>query len=108
MMRIDKFYLISFFFELGIDYFYKRIKQLPNSGISNKCNMFIYKAVLCFAEINKETLITINKTSMLAFQSTLFVKKVVQDYHTHSYVALEIGGQVCLTNQHMDDQLTLQ
>lgn len=56
MKGIDKFYLISFLFELGINYFYKRIKQLTNSGISNKCNMFIYKAVLCFTEIKKETL----------------------------------------------------
>lgn len=59
--------------------------------------MFIYKAVLCFTEINKETLIKENKNSILAFQSAQFVKKVVQDYYIYSnYIALKTGGHICL------------
>lgn len=70
--------------------------------------MFIYKAVLCFTEINKETLIKINKVSLLALQSTQFMKKVVQDCYTYNYyLAFKIGGRVCLTYQFLYDQLTL-
>ena len=69
--------------------------------------MFIYKAVLRFTEINKDINQNKEYRHTGTFQSTSFVKKVVQHYYIHSYVALEIGDQVCSTFQSVYDRLTL-